>query len=92
MAETQLTHKLRNPKSYNEWMDIWTATVTEETDENNKPIYPYTIEPSEHWTVPVARLSGTIPASFLDENMITVTQISDSDFYQLNIFPSKNTT
>ena len=35
---TQLTHKVRNPRSYNEWMEIWTATVEEET--NNITITP----------------------------------------------------
>lgn len=44
MADVQLTHKLRNPKSYNDWMNIWTATVHQNPNE-------YEITPSKNWKI-----------------------------------------
>lgn len=60
MAETQLTHKLRNPKSYNEWMNIWTSHIDKE-DEN---IF-YKIYPSSDWKIPVNLLT---PNTVIENN------------------------
>lgn len=49
MADTTLTHKLRNPKSYNQWMDIWTATVHDPESQGASP--KYEITPSENWKI-----------------------------------------
>lgn len=57
MAETTLTHKLRNPKSYNNWMDIWTATVQ---DGNT-----YEITPSPNWKISVNNLDN-IPVNKIE--------------------------
>lgn len=67
MAKTTLTHKLRNPKDYNSWMDIWTATVSND-DSNN-----YTITPSKKWKFSIENLTDLhIPSyrlrSELDNN------------------------
>lgn len=56
MAETQLTHKLRNPKSYNEWMNIWTSHT--DTDESGNVFYK--IYPSSDWKIPVNLLTPNI--------------------------------
>lgn len=43
---TTLTHKIRNPKQLQNWLELWTANVD---DENN-----YTIIPSENWNFPIS--------------------------------------
>lgn len=55
MAETQLTHKLRNPKSYNEWMNIWTSHI----DKEDGNIF-YKIYPSSDWKIPVSLLTPNV--------------------------------
>lgn len=49
MADVKLTHKLRNPKSYNKWMDIWTATVHDPESQGASP--KYEIKPSDNWKI-----------------------------------------
>ena len=49
MADVNLNHKLRNPKSYNEWMDIWTATVHDPESQGASP--KYEIKPSDNWKI-----------------------------------------
>ena len=53
MAETRLTHKLRNPKSYNNWINIWTSHFT---DDNNVNVY--NIYPSSNWKIPISQLTS----------------------------------
>ena len=53
MADTTLTHKVRNPKKLTNWLTIWTATVANATDEN-----AYTITPSQNWNIPVTNING----------------------------------
>ncbi len=60
MAETQLTHKLRNPKSYNEWMNIWTSHI----DKEDGNIF-YKIYPSSDWKIPVNLLT---PNTVIENN------------------------
>jgi len=75
MAETQLTHKLRNPKSYNEWMDIWTSHVVKEEDENGQEIpngnISYEIYPSSNWKIPITQLTpNTVEEQNGNQNII----------------------
>ena len=53
MAETRLTHKLRNPKSYNDWINIWTSHFTDNNDVN-----VYNIYPSSNWKIPISQLTS----------------------------------
>lgn len=53
----QLTHKLRNPKDLSQWLDIWTADVTENNIVPGE--YTYTINPSQNWKIPVTNLDLT---------------------------------
>ena len=83
MAETtKLTHKLRNPKSYNNWMNIWTAQVTDATH--------YEIYPSSEWKIPISQLSNideegnssdTLPSNI----NIPVSQVLDTTNPDTNI-------
>lgn len=75
MAETTLTHKLRNPKSYNDWMDIWTATVQ---DGNT-----YTITPSSKWKISADNLNN-IPVNKI-ESSIDTSQGSESTIHNVTI-------
>lgn len=52
MAITKLTHKLRNPKSYNNWMNIWTSHVTNGST--------YNIYPSSNWKIPINQLTPNV--------------------------------
>lgn len=63
MAETQLTHKLRNPKSYNSWINIWTSHVE---DGNTYNIYP-----SSNWKIPVSQLSPNVVVETNGDQTIT---------------------
>lgn len=63
---TTLTHKVRNPKNLETWLNIWTANITD--DQN------YTITPSEKWNIPSARLTGNLPNTI----EIPVNQIVDT--------------
>ena len=56
MAKTTLTHKLRNPKDYNSWMDIWVATVNDDND--------YVITPSNRWQFSVKNFTDLYIPSY----------------------------
>ncbi len=45
---TTLTHKVRNPRKLENWLDIWTASVTGDDT--------YTITPSQNWSIPVTNI------------------------------------
>ena len=55
MANTQLTHKVRNPKNLENWLTIWNADVEDGTT--------YTIIPSNNWKVPVSLINWTTEGS-----------------------------
>lgn len=55
MAETKLTHKLRNPKSYNNWINIWTSHFTNDND-----VDIYNIYPSSNWKIPISQLTPNV--------------------------------
>lgn len=63
MAETQLTHKLRNPKSYNDWLNIWTSHVTDEST--------YNIYPSSNWKIPINQLTPNVVAEQNGDQTVT---------------------
>lgn len=67
MAETQLTHKLRNPKSYNEWMNIWTSHIQKDNDDN----VTYEIYPSSNWKIPISQLTSDTITEGRDSQTIT---------------------
>lgn len=75
MAETQLTHKLRNPKSYNDWMNIWTSHINDDKT--------YKIYPSSNWEIPINQLVSKTEngenTSFSSSIHISVNQIDDTD-------------
>lgn len=79
MAETQLTHKLRNPKSYNDWMNIWTSHINDDKT--------YKIYPSSNWEIPINQLvsktengeNTSLPKAVIDKIYIPVNQIEDTD-------------
>ena len=55
MANTQLNHKVRNPKDLSKWLTIWSADITNGTT--------YTITPSNNWSVPVSLIDWTTEGS-----------------------------
>lgn len=55
MANTQLNHKVRNPKDLSKWLTIWSADITNSTT--------YTITPSNNWSVPVSLIDWTTEGS-----------------------------
>lgn len=63
MAITKLTHKLRNPKSYNNWMNIWTSHVTNGST--------YNIYPSSNWKIPINQLTPNIVVEQNGDQIIT---------------------
>lgn len=71
MANTQLTHKVRNPKNLENWLTIWNADIENGTT--------YTITPSNNWKVPVSLINWTTEGSditALPSNVtISVTQV-----------------
>lgn len=71
MTDVKLTHKLRNPKSYNKWMDIWTATVHDPESQGASP--KYEITPSENWKIPGERINGNIAVNKIINADVTPT-------------------
>lgn len=63
MATTKLTHKLRNPKSYNKWMNIWTSHVEGASD--------YSIYPSSNWKIPINQLTANTVTEQNGDQVIT---------------------
>ena len=65
MAETTkktatLTHKVRNPQNLDTWLNIWTAEVSADYDENNSrdnETEIVAITPSEKWKIPINNLN-----------------------------------
>ena len=55
MANTQLNHKVRNPKDLSKWLTIWSADITNGTT--------YTITPSNNWSVPISLIDWTTEGS-----------------------------
>lgn len=55
MANTQLNHKVRNPKDLSKWMTIWSADITNGTT--------YTITPSSNWKVPISLIDWSTAGS-----------------------------
>lgn len=49
-TNTKLNNKVRNPKDLSQWLDIWSANITNKDNETNK--YKYTIIPSTNWKIP----------------------------------------
>lgn len=89
---TKLTHKVRNPKKLDTWLDIWTAdniTVNDNT-------INYTITPSNKWKIPIAQLSeannGLIPIDYINngENIVTTTNDPENTTSGLAYFNSYN--
>lgn len=72
MANTQLNHKVRNPKDLSKWMTIWSADITNGTT--------YTITPSSNWKVPISLIDWSTAGSdttTLPSNVrISVSQIT----------------
>lgn len=80
MAETTkktatLTHKVRNPQNLDTWLNIWTAEVSADYDENNSrdnETEIVTITPSEKWKIPINNLNSPTngegdPTHFLNQ-------------------------
>lgn len=80
MAETTkktatLTHKVRNPQNLDTWLNIWTAEVSADYDENNSrdnETEIVAITPSEKWKIPINNLNSPTngegdPTQFLNQ-------------------------
>ena len=59
-----LTHKVRNPQNLDSWLDIWSADVSADFDENNnRTKETVVITPSSNWEIPADKLTGTVPVT-----------------------------
>lgn len=59
-----LTHKVRNPQNLDSWLDIWSADVSADFDENNnRTNETVVITPSSNWEIPADKLTGTVPVT-----------------------------
>lgn len=47
----KLNNKVRNPRDLSQWLDIWSADITNNKD-NETNNYIYTIIPSTNWKIP----------------------------------------
>lgn len=85
MAKTTLTHKLRNPKDYNSWMDIWVATVNDDND--------YVITPSNRWQFSVKNFTDLyIPSYELKSDFEENTTTNDFKSITIKLQKDKENT